>query len=505
MGSFHTSVNLVVGLSSAIMLFFGVRLLLGRMKHVHVVKRVTPLVTILLIYLAFRLFLLFYRLALPPRVLTYVETFFLFVGIYVIILFTESILTDYLFPLRRRTPPPVLLRDILRWTLGVLVFFVLLRVMLKIDLSSILFTSAAVTLVVGLALQDLLSNLFSGITLNMEKPFRTGDWVMAGSETGEVVDTTWRATRIKTLDGDFVIIPNSTISKEQIVNYHAPSRLHASHVKVGVSYDVPPNRVKEVMIEAALETDGVLKKHSPIVWLTDFNDFSVAYVMKFWIDNYQLHNHIEGEVRSRIWYAFRRNGIVIPFPIRNVYVHTISREEEEAERERSIAERMAVMRPVEILKPLSKGELRDLASRVKIQHYGAEEVLVKQGDPGDSFFIVKDGEVEVSIETEKGERTVIRHLGNGEFLGEGSLLTGEARSATVTAVRDTQVIVISKSNFADILNAKPSMVTELSRILERRLRELAERRAALAETAKTEVKVESSSKILRKIRTFFGL
>jgi len=505
MGPFDTSVSLILGFSLAILFFFGVRFLLGRMRHVHVISRVTPLVTVLLVYFAFLLFGLFYELPLPSKVATYIETFFLFIGIYVIILFIESLLADCLFPLRRRVPPPALLRDIIRWTLGVLVFFVLLRVMLKIDLSPIFFTSAAVTLVVGLALQDLLSNLFSGITLNMERPFRTGDWVMAGSETGEVVETTWRATRIKTLDGDFVVIPNSTISKEQIVNYHAPSRLHASHIKVGVSYEVPPSKVKEVMREAALQTDGVLKEHSPAVWLTDFGDFSITYEMKFWIDNYQLHNQIEGEVRTRIWYAFRRNGISIPFPIRNVYMRSISKEEEETERERSIAQRMAVMRPVEILKPLSEDELWNLASRVTTQHYGKGEVLVKQGEPGDSFFIMKDGEVEVSIANQKGERTVITHLGVGEFFGEGSLLTGEARSATITAIRDTQVIVVSKSSFADTLSANSSICTELSKILERRLRELGERRAALEKTAKTEIKVESSSKILRKIKNFFGL
>lgn len=505
MSSLHSAARLILGVLCALFFFFGIRFLLRRLRGILLVKKISIPLTILLIYFAFSIFRFFYPFRISPRLLLYLETFFLFLGIYLIVLFIETILADYLIPLRRKVPPPTLLRDIVRWALAVIIVFILLRVMLNVDLSPIFFTSAAVTLVVGLALRDLLSNLFSGITLNMEKPFKRGDWVMAGSQVGEVVNTTWRATRIKTLDGDFVIIPNSTISREQIVNYHAPSKLHARHLKVGVSYEVPPNKVKDVMVHAALETDGVLRRHSPVVWLTDFGDFSITYELKFWIDNYKLYNEIEDELLTRIWYAFRRSGIQIPFPIRNVYMRSVSKKEEETQRKRGIAERIDAMKSIEILKPLSKEELWKLASKLETHYYGKGEFLVRQGESGDSFFIISEGRVEVSVEDERGESSIVAYLESGGFFGEGCLLTGEERSATVTAVEDTAVIVIDKSSFAHILRQKPSICTNLSEILERRLRELAEKRAALEKVPEEEIGVDSSSVILKKMKDFFGL
>lgn len=505
MSSLHTVGRLILGIVCALFFFFGIRFLLRRLKAIFLVSKISTPLTILLIYFAFLIFRFFYPFPIQPKLLLYIETLFLFLAIYLIIVFIEAILADYLIPLRRKVSPPTLLRDIVRWAVAVIILFILLKVMLNVDLSPIFFTSAAVTLVIGLALQNLLSNLFSGITLNMERPFKRGDWVMAGSQTGEVVNTTWRATRIKTLDGDFVIIPNSTISQEQIINYHAPSKLHARHLKVGASYEVPPNKVKDVMVKAALETDGVLKKHVPVVWLKDFGDFSITYEIKFWIDNYKRYNEIEDEMQTRIWYAFRRNGIQIPFPIRNIYMRSISKEEEKTERDKLIVARIGVMEPVKILKPLTKEELWILASRAKTQCYARGEVLVRQGESGDSFFIITDGKVEVSIEDAIGEHHVVAHLESGGFFGEGCLLTGEARSATVTASEDTEVIVIDKSSFAEILTQKPKICASLSKILEKRLKELAEKRAALEKISEEELEVESSSVILRKIKSFFGL
>lgn len=505
MSSLPTAGNIILGAVCALFFFFGVRFLLRRLRGILLVRKISTPLTILLIYFALLIFRLFYPVPIPPKLLLYIETFFLFLGIYLVMVFVETVVADYLLPRQRKVLPPALLRDIIRWALAVVVFFTLLKVMLQIDVTPVFFTSAAVTLVVGLAVQDLLSNLFSGITLHMERPFEIGDWVMAGSQVGVVANITWRATRIRTLDGDYVVIPNSKISKEEIINYHAPSKVHARRLKVGVSYDAPPNKVKDVVVAAALKTKGVLNNPSPSARLIDFGDFSITYEIKFWIDNYKRHMDIEDEVQTRIWYAFKRNRIEIPFPIRNVYMRSISKEDEETERDRLIAERVAAMRPIEILKPLTREELRRLALRVETQCYGRGEILARQGESGDSFLIIKDGRVEVLLKDTKGRSSVVSHLGRGDFFGEGSLLTGEPRSATVTAVEDTEVIVIDKSNFADILTRKPSICTSLSKILESRLEELAKERAALEKIPEEEVKVESCSVILKKIKNFFGL
>ena len=505
MDSLPDMARIVLGFVSAL-LFLGVtQYLIRRLRGILIVRKISFALTLVLVYCAYCIFRMFYSFPLSPKVHQVIDTVFLFFGVYLLIVVVETIVVDYVYPFRRKTPPPSLLRDIVRWILAVIVIFVLLKGILNVDLGPVLFTSAAVTIVIGLALQDLLGNLFAGITLNMSRPFKIGDWVMAGSKEGEVVNMTWRETGIRTRDGNHVVIPNSMISKEMLINYTAPRKVHARHIKVGVSYDASPNRVKDIMAGAALQSKGVLAQPGPDVRLFDFGDFAITYDLKFWIDNYENCDQIENEIRTRIWYAFKRHGIQIPFPIRNIYMRTVPTEEEEITRERDIAEKRAAMKPVEILKPLSDEELLTLASKVRTHFFGRGEVIVKQGDAGDSFFIITSGRVAVSVRDDRGQSTVVAHLESGDFFGEGSLLTGEPRTATITTTEDAKVIVIDKSNFSDVLTQNPTIAEDLSRILERRLKDLAEKKAAAEEAGKKVIVVEPFSVILGKIKNFFKL
>ncbi|UCE17106.1 MAG: mechanosensitive ion channel [Gemmatimonadota bacterium] len=394
--------NIALGIICAL-LFLGVtEFVLMKLRRFGFIKKITPAVTLLLFYFAYLILEIFYPVPMGPKLSRSVEALALFLGLFTLILVFETIIVDYAYPLRKKTPPPSLLRDIIRWVLVIVILFALFQNILNIDVSSIVFTSAAVTIVVGLALQDLLGNLFAGITLNMSRPFKIGDWLLIGSCEGQVVNMTWRETGLKTLDADYVIIPNSTVSKEILINCSSPDKLDARHIKVGVSYEAPPNTVKDVMAEAALQSKGVLAQPAPEVWLVDFGDFAITYELKFWIDDYEFHNQIEDEVHTRIWYAFRRHGIHIPFPIRNIYMRRVPREEEAVVRERDIAEKVSAMRPIEILQPLSDEELLLLASKVRKQHFGRKEVLVRQGEEGDSFFIIMSGRWPCRLRTYTG-------------------------------------------------------------------------------------------------------
>ena len=112
-------------------------------------------------------------------------------------------------------------------------------------------TTAVGAVVIGLALQDTLGNLFAGLAIQIEKPFRVGDWVTIGGQDGLVSEITWRATKMRTKAGNFVVVPNSVLAKDTITNYSEPTRAMRLHVEVGASYEVPPNLVKSV-IRAAL-------------------------------------------------------------------------------------------------------------------------------------------------------------------------------------------------------------------------------------------------------------
>jgi small-conductance mechanosensitive channel/CRP-like cAMP-binding protein len=430
----------------------------------------------------------------------------LFLAILMLLNLLDRLLIDNFLKAKRKVEIPVLLHELVRIALLILILFVIISKVFQAKLSTLLVSSAVVSAVIGLALQDVLGNIVAGVALHVGKPFKVGDWVQVTDQTGAVVQMSWRATTIRTLDGDFVIIPNGSISKEEIVNYSAPNPRHALYVEVGTRYELAPNMVKDTMVEAALQTWGVLPEPKPRVWVTEYGDFAINYKMKYWIDDFPRHPDIGDQIMTRIWYLFRRRGVGIPFPIRDVNLYTVTPEVQERERNESVTGVQKVLAKVEILSPLSEEERRQLAEGALVQRYAKGEDIVLQGEGGDSFFVLTSGLVEVSTADGAGVRAVLAQLGEGSFFGEMSLLTGEKRTATVTALKDTDVIVIDKANFAQVITNNPAIAKSLSEILERRLAEIAAKMSELEkERPMKKAAVESGSSLLKRIRSFFRL
>lgn len=477
--------------------------LLARLKAIRISSFLAH-VTILLLSLWF--FLVLCRVSLDVFGMKLLRAAALFLTILLLFNILDRFIVESFLEARRRIKVPVLLHDLIRIALLILILFVIISKVFQAKLSTLLVSSAVVSAVIGLALQDVLGNIVAGVALHVGKPFKVGDWVMASEQVGTVVQTSWRSTTIRTLEGDFVIIPNGSIAREKIINYSAPNPRHAEYIQVGTRYELPPNQVKEAMIDAALQTPGVLPEPKPRVRLREYGDFSINYKMKFWIDDFARHPDIGDQIMTSIWYLFRRRGIGIPFPIRDVNLYTVSTKRLERERAEKVADIAEVMEKTEVLSPLSAEEMKTLAEHAQAHRYAAGEEIVRQGDEGDSFFILTSGCVEVSAADDAGVRAVLAQLGEGDFFGEMSLLTGEKRSATVTALQDTEAIVVDKANFARVITANPSIAQSLSEILERRLAEIAAKMAELERGRPAEkAAVESRSSLLGRIRSFFRL
>jgi small-conductance mechanosensitive channel/CRP-like cAMP-binding protein len=401
-------------------------------------------------------------------------------------------------PNHRELQIPFLLIDIFRWLLLAGFLFVVLKIYFKISLTGIFATSAVATAIIGFALQDILGNFFAGITLNMEIPFRKGNWVEVNKNTGEVVSMTWRATKIKTIEGNFVIIPNANIAAENIINYSVHDRVLARYVSVGVHYRYPPRLIKDVIKKAALSTEGVLRTPEPIVMLIRFDDFSITYRCKFWIKGYPNLYRIEDAVQSKIWYFFKENNIEIPFPIRTIYSHRVA-----PEKQMESAPIATILREIEIFSPLTKQEITTLAEKFILGYFTRGERLIQQGEEGTTFFIIKEGRVSVNVQVGEAIKK-IKELEAGDFFGEMSLLTDEKRSATIIAEDETEVLILDRNDFAHILKRKPAIAERLSKILAQRKLELGE----YTETEKKRTKLQESREqrsILKKIKSIFDL
>src|SRR3954447_13783548 len=180
-------------------------------------------------------------------------------------------------------------------------------------------TSAVSAVVLGFALQDTLGNAFAGLAIQSEKPFHVGQWIRVGDHEGRVAEVTWRATKLRTKAGNFVILPNNIVAKEAITNYSEPAAPLRLEVTVGASYMVPPNQVKAAIMEALRHSSRVLAAPPPDVVLLSFDDSAITYKARFWIDDYAADEQSRDEVRTAIYYSFQRHGIEIPWPIQVQY------------------------------------------------------------------------------------------------------------------------------------------------------------------------------------------
>jgi small-conductance mechanosensitive channel/CRP-like cAMP-binding protein len=326
--------------------------------------------------------------------------------------------------------------------------------------TGIVAASAASAVVVGFALQDTLGNAIAGLAIQIEKPFRVGHWIKVGEHVGVVEEITWRATKLRTRAGAFVIVPNSVISKEAIVNFNEPVRPVRFSLDVGATYAKGPNEVREALFEAVHRASRALREPKPVVHLVDFANSSIVYRVKFWVAEFAEEDAALDEVRTAIYYSFARHGIEIPYPIQVEY----SREEAAAALP-SDAVASALAR-VDLFAVLDDAARAQLAARTMERMYGAGEVIVRQGDTGRSLFVVHRGEVVVRLEPDG--REVARTHPGGVF-GEMSLLTGDPRTATVAAARDSVVLEIDADALRDVVLSRPDAIAAISRlVIERR-------------------------------------
>jgi len=423
------------------------------------------------------------------------------------VIFVLSLLKRYLwegyFGEKRGMQIPKFLREIFSALFFIAALLAVGSRIYGVQPSGVLFSSTVVVGIVGWAMQDLLGNVISGVALQLGRPFKAGDWLIIETQHAEVIEVNWRSTRLRTNDDHYLDIPNSSIVRSTIVNLSYPSHLHAMRIRIGIDSDTPPNKVRQVLINAALNSGGVLAAPPPKIFLVDFADSSITYEVKFWIENHAAYNEISDGLRTSIWYALQRNGIAIPSPIRTVQI----------ERKRDTTFRLpeetrAVMRNKPFFKCLTDEQLQKIVGPARVSLFGKGERIVEQGAEGSSMFILLTGEAGVYVchQGAGSEPTRVAGLLPGEYFGEMSLLTGEARSATVVATSDSQVLEIAKSQLAVILQENSALLTTLSEMLaQRRL----DNEGVLASTAErhalVDKKEEYTKGFLQKLARFFDL
>ncbi len=432
------------------------------------------------------------------------ESIAILTGAIVIVQFITYILYDIYLPSRQKVKVPHLLHDITTAIILVGALSVILKTEFNLSLPTILTTSTILAAIIGLALQELLSNLISGMTLQVEKPFKAGDWVSIDGQDGEVIGMSWRATRILTMEGSTVVIPNGTISKGRIINYDYPTRAHAQLVTVGIDYGASPNHVKACLSGAADQAAGVLRIPAPQARVTQFGESAITYELKYWIDNHALHRLIRDRVLTAFWYALRRENISVPYPIRTVQYQRSSPGAALASKRQEQAS--DVLSKVNLFASLPPDQLARLSEKAGLLVYGDGETVVREGESGQSLYVIKEGHADVEILVDGVAHKMDVFFGPGNHFGEMSLLTGEPRSATIRARGDLELLCIEKADIAPILESHPALFKELSIVLAQRKQGNEGYIKAQASTGgEEEAERAFSEKILSSMRRFFGI
>jgi small-conductance mechanosensitive channel/CRP-like cAMP-binding protein len=399
----------------------------------------------------------------------------------------------FIFRLRKGQDAPRLVRDIFAIIAYVLVVASLLKFYFDLSLGALLSGSALLGVILGLALQDTLGNLFTGISLHADKPFEVGDVITVGKWTGVVESVTWRAAKLRTFQNHLVLVSNSQIAKE-FVEVCPRDNKNARIVHFNALYTDSPAKVIHVVREAVREAENVVREITPVVRIRDLAESGVDYECKYWLVDYARHNDTDALVRQRIWYAFRRAGLNFAYPTQTLYLERPT--QQLPTNVDGLTERLSA---VDIFSPLNAEELARLASAAESHIYAPGETIIRAGDEADSMFVVHNGRVEVRIPGENGyEQRTVASLCEGNFFGEMALFTGEPRTASVVAVEETEVVEIGHLAMKHLFQTNPELVESLSHII-------AERRTALAATAADRSVEEESVGLISSIRRFFGI
>lgn len=401
---------------------------------------------------------------------------------------------------------PKIVRDVVQAILYVVIALIALRA-IGVEPTGLLTTSALLTAVLGLSMQDTLGNLFAGLALQGQQTVGVGDWVRFadGNEgLGEVTEINWRATHFLTNTRVQVIVPNSVLARTIVRNYSRPTRLVRHDTDITLPYEASPERLRSIVLAAIRGVDGVISEPEPTVLVMGFNDTGVVYSVRVFMNDYGRRDPIESAVRQRIYYAIHRARLELPFPQRTVSIKgtapglgTNASEVPPAE-DAQLVERLGRF---ELLNVLSPAELGTLAAGARFVLYAPGEVIVRQGDAGGDIYALERGRVEVVATHEGRPPFRVSVIETGGVFGELALLTGERRTATVQALVECEVLQVSRAAFKHVFESNPALLERITVRLTERMQQL---NHAVSVATEGEANSERPDVLMQRIRKFFA-
>jgi small-conductance mechanosensitive channel len=355
---------------------------------------------------------------------------------------------------------PRLLRDLARLFLVLIGACVVLSTVWGANLTSLAAALGVGSIVIGLALQEPLGNVFAGMMLLLERPVAVGDWIQIDSVVGRVVQITWRSVQIETGARELRVVPNSSLSKGSFTNLSRLGDLRDEAVELGFSHDDAPNAVKRVLLGVLQGIKGVLAEPAPAVRTVAFAD-TVRYRVTFTVARQEDLAEARDAFMTRVWYAARRHGLSLASPAGRADAT-----------DRAGLEARGVSRPVELLRAFPQFYAKDesvlegLDSEVALKTYARGERVGAAGGQLLGLHLVLDGLAALTVRDDSGQVREIARVGRGEFFGEGTLLAGPSSEVETTALEDLDVLVLDPRAVQALFDRTPRLAREIGTVMD---------------------------------------
>lgn len=364
-------------------------------------------------------------------------------------LYAARVLTEVigLILMRRIGHSGRLLQDVI----GALVFLVAIVAaagyVLELPVKGLLATSGVVAIVVGLALQSTLSDVFSGIVLNTTKPYQVDDWIMIDGVEGKVLDIDWRATHLLTSAGSTAVVPNSVAAKAKIVNLSRPNNMHGVSISIRVPNHIRPRRVLDVLDRTLQGSSSLLLNPAPKAALKEAGETFSEYVASGFITELgkksevrnQLfdlaHRHLEAAGISR-----QLDGVIEP-----------------------TTRARALLDEVKIFRSLGEDERDQLAQSMVAQQYAAGQVVLQLGEVPDHLMVIATGVVSATVPDGVGH-TEAGRMGPSEVMGEQSILADTPSQATFTTLTSCIIYRIDKTLARQCMEQRAEVARALNKL-----------------------------------------
>ena len=377
----------------------------------------------------------------------------------------NRLLVDFWIRRRHRQVAPALIRSLVFVVVFLFVSSGILSLVFHKEITGLWAMSGGVGLIIGIALQGLLANFFAGITINAEGAFKVGEYVQINNTrlapkllTGKVVDINWHSTRIKTSEGNLILMPNNLFNTTIISNLSVLGLERALEISLYFDSQEPLERLTRILEAAALSTREILRLPSPKALVGDINERGQEVLIEAWF--------VQGKVREKdarsalmtsIHQHLRQAGIAVAKPAQELWLTRLAREKKDL-----LGQRIELLGQVDLFGGLSENDRAVMAVNLKERQYAKGELIFAQGDPAKSMFVVMEGLIRVKVEIEgQGRRVEIAELTPGSYVGEMSLFTGAPRSADVEAVSSAILYEITQETLSYLLEKNPSLSRRL--------------------------------------------